>query len=107
MSTKYNVRTPARIVARKVSHRVLTGVAEREWIYRCTFVHPTASDEVQASRALVQIRFEGLDTICDIYLVRMPEVVLISYLRVLYIEWVQDCRGRQYVPFLSSQCQLW
>ncbi|KAI0917712.1 hypothetical protein AcW2_007777 [Taiwanofungus camphoratus] len=38
-------------------------VGEREWLYACTF-----SCELRHVDALVELFFEGLDTICDIYL---------------------------------------
>lgn len=47
----------------------LEGVGEREWLYACTF-----SCELRHVDALVELFFEGLDTICDIYLVSMTIV---------------------------------
>ncbi len=40
------------------------GVGEREWLYRCRFSY----QEVQAANSAF-LRFEGLDTFCDAYLV--------------------------------------
>lgn len=42
-----------------------TGVSQREWLYRTTF----ELDAESRKRSLFELMFEGLDTVCDIYLV--------------------------------------
>ena len=45
----------------------LLGVGEREWLYRCRFSSPI----IDTSKSTLSsfLRFEGLDTICDVLLV--------------------------------------
>jgi hypothetical protein len=64
----------ARVVA---DAHVVAGVGEREWLYRCAFDVDTLGDAGDVYRELV---FDGLDTVCDVYL-----VCLSSFLRSLLI----------------------
>lgn len=43
----------------------LSGVGEVEWLYKCTF---SLDDGISSHRCAI-LRFYGLDTICDVYLV--------------------------------------
>ena len=80
------------------------GVGERGWLY-CTLFDVKSEDREKKFHTLV---FEGLDTICDVYLVSTHMHVL----RVLFqsieldtldvIEWSTDPGCRQHVPHLRG-----
>ena len=42
------------------------GVGETEWLYTCTFDAPTANEGSSH-----RLTFDGLDTLCDVYLVNI------------------------------------
>jgi hypothetical protein len=51
----------------------VAGVGEREWLYRCAFDVDALEDTGDVRHELV---FEGLDTVCDVYLVCLSSCLL-------------------------------
>jgi hypothetical protein len=46
------------------------GVGDSEWLYRCQFDSP-ATSSANVSTSQYELQFDGLDTLCDVYLVRV------------------------------------
>jgi hypothetical protein len=63
----------------KFMNRV-SGVGEREWLYRCQFCAPTKK------ASLYELEFDGLDTFCDVYLVRFFSLPFLFQLLTAQLE---------------------
>ena len=51
-----------------------TGVGDAEWLYKCEFKNLPSSEAFKHGLLV----FEGLDTICDVYLVSIYSYVMIK-----------------------------
>ena len=107
-STKCNVSPavfPLVWLEQDVCNATSIGIGEREWLYRTKFDVP----ELERSWKNAELVFEGLDTLCDVYLVSFFSCVS-RMLTVggrandmvrdlgLWIEWQEDPVRGQYVP---------
>ena len=65
MSTKFNVRLFSLSFDVYTDHERMLGIGEVEWLYQTSFSY---EPDNEATRTVLE--FEGLDTLCDVYLVR-------------------------------------
>lgn len=65
------------------------GVGDVEWLYKCTFPYDSALNEGQKAF----LEFEGLDTLCDVYLVGSKGQVSTWLVSNLTLEWRKDSFG--------------
>jgi hypothetical protein len=86
----------ARLHTTSRAKRIRAGVGEREWLYRRAFEAPPATRHA--------LQLDGLDTFCDVYLVRAPRLLLRTLDLPATIERPANRKYGQHVPIVH--CQL-
>lgn len=46
-----------------------TGIGDTEWLYKCSFPFDRSQQHLYGL-----LKFDGLDTVCDVYLVSYPSI---------------------------------
>lgn len=95
MRTRSSVSAPA--FPCFVADNTFAGVGKAEWLYKCIFDFAADGKETHAL-----LEFLGLDTLCDVYLVRFRTSLHPSILTCTYPERREDPRCRQHVPDARS-----